>query len=338
MKVSEHITLPIEAVSHTMGIIGQKGSGKTYTAMKIAEEMLSAGAQIACLDPTGVWWGLKADGAGAGFPIFVMGGQHGDLLLPPTSGAVVADFLVQSGQSVVLDLSEFNSNAEQTRFVTDFSERLFRAKSAARSSLHLMIDEADAFAPQRPMPGEQRMLGALEAIVRRGRSRGLGMTMISQRPAVLNKNVLSQCDLLIAGRVTGPHDHKAMGEWTALHGTKEQQTTFLTELASLPTGTAFFWSPSWLGIFQRAKIDKRRTFDSSKTPEPGKSVAKPKIAKVDIAKLSAQILATAEEAYHVMDKWRWAWVLSQVCRFDEPIPYQHPQGAVIWVNLLKPIE
>ncbi len=296
MKIAEHITLPLEAVSRTMGIIGQKGSGKTYTAMKVAEGMLTASAQITCLDPTGVWWGLKAEGSGPGFPIFVMGGSHGDIPLAPTAGALVADFIVTSGQSVVLDLSEFNSNAEQARFVTDFAERLFRAKSSARTPLHLLLDEADTFAPQRPLPGEQRMLGALEAIVRRGRSRGLGMTMISQRPAVLNKNVLSQCDLLIAGRVTGPHDNKALGEWTALHGAKEQQVTFLSELASLPTGTAFFWSPAWLGIFKRAKILKRTTFDSSKTPEPGMKVAVPKVAKVDIAKLSAQILATAEEA------------------------------------------
>lgn len=40
-----------------------------------------------------------------------------------------------------------------------------------------------------------------------------------------------------------------------------------------------------------------------------------------------------EDQYAKMDKWCWAWVLSQVCRFDEPIPYKHHQGAVIWVKL-----
>ncbi|MDT3766147.1 ASCH domain-containing protein [Priestia filamentosa] len=28
-----------------------------------------------------------------------------------------------------------------------------------------------------------------------------------------------------------------------------------------------------------------------------------------------------------------AWVLENPQRFKEPVPYQHPQGAVIWVNL-----
>lgn len=27
------------------------------------------------------------------------------------------------------------------------------------------------------------------------------------------------------------------------------------------------------------------------------------------------------------------WYLRNAVRFSEPIPYQHPQGAVIWVNL-----
>lgn len=29
----------------------------------------------------------------------------------------------------------------------------------------------------------------------------------------------------------------------------------------------------------------------------------------------------------------WAWVLTDAKRLPEPIPYKHPRGAVIWVNL-----
>lgn len=29
----------------------------------------------------------------------------------------------------------------------------------------------------------------------------------------------------------------------------------------------------------------------------------------------------------------WAWVLENPVKYDEPVPYNHPQGAVIWVNL-----
>lgn len=35
----------------------------------------------------------------------------------------------------------------------------------------------------------------------------------------------------------------------------------------------------------------------------------------------------------LLDKWCYAWVLSNAKRFKEPIPYTHPKGAVIWVKL-----
>jgi hypothetical protein len=39
------------------------------------------------------------------------------------------------------------------------------------------------------------------------------------------------------------------------------------------------------------------------------------------------------EDLDLLDKWKWAWFISNAKRYDKPIPYNHPQGAVIWVNL-----
>jgi len=39
------------------------------------------------------------------------------------------------------------------------------------------------------------------------------------------------------------------------------------------------------------------------------------------------------EDLSLIDKWPYAWVLSNAKRFDKPIPYIHPKGAVIWVKL-----
>jgi len=32
-------------------------------------------------------------------------------------------------------------------------------------------------------------------------------------------------------------------------------------------------------------------------------------------------------------KKSYAWCLTNIKRFDEPIPYEHKQGCVIWVNI-----
>ena len=88
-------------------------------------------------------------------------------------------FLARHHFSCVLDLSDFTLG-EQRRFVAAFAEQLYQHN---RTPLHLVIDEADEFAPQNPR-GEQRVLGGHVArLVQRGRRRGFRVIMITQRPS-----------------------------------------------------------------------------------------------------------------------------------------------------------
>lgn len=300
LDVSKTLALPSELAARTQAILAMKGMGKTYLAMKETEEMLKRKQQVCCLDPTGVWYGLRssADGKSDGFPILVFGGDNADVPLEPTAGEYLADFVQDGGRSVIFDMSHFESLAAQDRFVTDFAIRLYRrkAKADSRNTIHLMLDEADSFAPQKPAKNQLKMLGAWEAIVRRGRSRGIGLTMITQRPAVINKNVLSQVDLLVCLRIVGIHDFKAVKEWTDLYATPEQKAQFMESLPKLETGEAWFWSPGWLRIFQKAVITPKVTFDSSRTPEPGHKATAPKKMSIDLSELTDQIRATVEQA------------------------------------------
>jgi DNA-binding MarR family transcriptional regulator len=290
--------VPASIANRTVAILGQKGSGKTYTAGVLTEELLAAGLHVVVMDPLGVWWGLQsnAKGTGPGFPIIIFGGEHANVPLEPSSGELVAEFVVKSGKSCILDMSHFDSNAEQDRFVTAFLHKLFRLKAKEKSSLHLVMDEADSFIPQQPLPGQQVMLGAGTAIVRRGRSRGLGMTMITQRPAVLNKDALEMSDLVICHRFVGKLDRKAIVGTVAQHAADDVLEKFENGLAVLDDGECWAWSPQYLKIFERVKIRRKTTFNSSKTPDPGQRVAKPKAAAaVDLAKLTSEIKAAAEQ-------------------------------------------
>lgn len=292
-------TLPDEAVTQTFAPLAKRGVGKTHLATVMAEEMERAGLQFVALDPTGAWWGIRtsADGNGPGLPVIVLGGEHGDIPLESTAGRIVADLVIDHPQSVVLDLSGFESNAAQDRFVTDFAERLYRGKSKHPRPLHLFVDEADSFAPQRPMPGQARMLGAFEAIVRRGRIRGIGVTLIAQRPAVLNKNVLTQTEVLIAMQLTAPQDRAAIDDWVRGNGTPEERDQLMGSLASLERGEAWIWSPAWLRTFERIRVRQRFTFDSSATPKMGAAAVTPTVsAPVDLAALRERMAETIERA------------------------------------------
>lgn len=299
LRISSELSLPLDAVTNTFAILARRRVGKTYTASVMAEEFVHAGIPWVAMDPTGAWWGLRSssDGKSAGLPVLILGGAHGDVPLEPTAGKVIADLVVANPGWYVIDLSLFSSNADQDRFATDFGERLYRQKQKNRFPMHFFLDESDSFVPQRPMHGQERMLGAYEAIVRRGGIYGLGITMISQRPAIVNKNVLTQCETLITLSMSAPQDQDAVDDWVRRNGTKEQRDQMMSTLASLKTGQAWIWSPTWLEVFKLVQIRERETFNSSATPKHGEQVISPEVmAQVDLDKLGAEIQATMEKA------------------------------------------
>jgi len=303
LHLAKNFNLPVDLVTQTIAIIAKRRAGKSYTMRRIAEQLFKAGQQIVLVDPKGDQWGIRsaADGKGPGLPIVIVGGERGDVPLEPSGGEVVAKLVVEERVSVLLDLSTFRKH-EVATFMTAFLENLYRLKAREqyRTPMMLVIDEADAIAPQKPQKGEERMLGAAEDIVRRGGQRGIGCVLVTQRSAVLNKNVLTQAQMLVALRTIAPQDLAAMNAWIDVHGTVEQKQTLMESLPSLPVGDAWFWSPGWPttdGIFERVHVLPIETFDSGATPKAGEKRVEPKRpADVDLEALKRQMAATIEKA------------------------------------------
>lgn len=293
LKIAPGLAFPSDAITRTFGILAVRGAGKSNTAVVLAEEMHKAGLPFVVIDPEGSWWGLRAsaDGQSPGLPIPILGGRHGDIPLEREGGKLVADLIVDTRLSCVLDLDSFVSENARKQFLLDFAVQLYRRNS---EPLHLFLEEADDYIPQKPIRDEARLLRAWENIVRRGRKRGLGMTMISQRSAVINKNVLTQVETLIVMRTTGPQDRKAIQAWVDYHG---QSREILDSLPELEDGEAWIWSPQWLKKVVRVQIRMRETYDSGATPSQRKSkrpVAT--LADVDLAEFQKRMAATIERA------------------------------------------
>lgn len=300
LQISETLALPRDAVTQTFAFMARRGAGKTYSATKLCEEMLSAGSQVIALDPVGVWWGLRllADGSTpSGYQIPVCGGLHADLPMDPAAGARLADLVVDRGISMILDVSMLRK-ADRVRFAAEFGERLFARKKERRSPLHLFIEEAQVFAPQRVGPDEARMAGAVEDLIRLGRNFGIGGSLISQRPQSVNKEVLNQTECLIALQLSGAHERKAIEEWIVYQGLSKD---IVNELPSLERGTAWVWSPSWLRLAEKVQIAPKRTYDASATPELGADLTEPsELAPLDLGELrewlaEAQAQAEADD-------------------------------------------
>lgn len=303
IKISKEISLPPDTVTQTIAILAKRRAGKSYTMRKMAEQLFKANQQIVIVDPKGDQWGIRssADGKKPGLPVVIFGGEHGDVPLEPNSGEMVAKLVVEERVSILIDLSMFRKY-EIATFMTAFLENLYRLKAQEqyRTPVMLIIDEADAIAPQKPQKGEERMLGAAEDIVRRGGQRGLGCILVTQRSAVLNKNVLTQAEMLVVLRTISPQDIAAMKSWIDVHGTIEEGKILIDSLPSLPIGDAWFWSPGWPtsnGIFKRAHILPIETFDSGATPKPGEKKIIPRnLADVNLDSLKKQMASVVEKA------------------------------------------
>jgi hypothetical protein len=157
--------------------------------------------------------------------------------------------------------------------------------------------------PQKPFdPEDARCIRAMSHIVRRGRKKGIGTTLITQRPAELNASVRSQIEMLFVLGMLNNLDIEAVEKWMRLRKKKrgvnaafELQEEMIESLDSLQRGDAWAWAPR-LGIHKRFRARAKRTFDSGATPKPGqkKIKAPKKLAQVDLQRLGQAMAAAVQ--------------------------------------------
>ncbi len=115
--------------------------------------------------------------------------------------------LVQPGRASIINLRGVPPTQQQIA-VTHLTRQLFEARKLNKiPAMMLVVEESHQFCPQQ---GSARSLNILKTIASEGRKFGLGMTLVTQRPAMVDKNVLSQCNTQIILKVTNPNDLKAL--------------------------------------------------------------------------------------------------------------------------------
>ena len=273
-----------EFVTETCGILARKGRGKTYLAMVLAEELLKSEYEIpfVVIDPTGCWYGLLSDALGEPSEnrIVLLGGERGHYSLPAAAGRLAARAVVECRPlPVILDLSLMSAE-EQHGFVADFVSELYLKN---RTALHVFVDEADIFAPQKLDKSSKhhgRCLSAMDNMVRRGRFRGIGDTLVSQRPAVINKNLLSQVGSMFFLQMIAPQDLDAVGDWLHNNIRGEAREACRADIPVLGRGVAYFLRGGDKPMFRKFTVRPKTTFDSSHTPSFKEVVVVAKIGKL----------------------------------------------------------
>lgn len=209
-------------------ILGIRDSGKTYTATEASEELFEADIPFIWLDPIGVAHNLRIPGKGRGYPVVVAGGKSGDLPLTVKNVGAIVRAAMKSQISLVLDLFSIElTKADWRRIVKETCDILLH-ENAAHGLRHVFIEEAAEFVPQRVVDGQT--FSAVEKLVRMGGNSKVGITLINQRSADLNKSVLELCANVFVHRQKGKNTILDLKKWFDL--TQDEDAKRIT--ASLP--------------------------------------------------------------------------------------------------------
>jgi hypothetical protein len=173
-------------------IISKSGYGKTYAARVIIEEAKALNIPIIVIDPQGGYDNLD---------------HFAYVDAAKTNMTVIGKLAAKHGGQLVIRLKKLDIPSQE-RCVQDFLTSY--RKHVTKGIQTIIIDEAHKFAPEQDNPDVKNVV---RAMFQENRSDGLGCIAITQRPARVDKTVLSQSDNLLLGRVNSHADKQAIGNY-----------------------------------------------------------------------------------------------------------------------------
>lgn len=160
--------------------------------------------------------------------------------------------VIQPGIASILNLRGMDPDMQEI-VVTKLLCDLFVARKQSRiPPFFLVVEEAHCFAPERSF-SEAKSSRIMRTIASEGRKFGLGLCVVSQRPARIDKSVLSQCSTQVILRITNPGDVRAiMNSLETM--TPETEGT----LQGLPVGVAMVCGIAQMPVFCRIRPRQTR--------------------------------------------------------------------------------
>ncbi|MCK5299598.1 MAG: ATP-binding protein, partial [Candidatus Aenigmarchaeota archaeon] len=174
--------------------------------------------------------------------------------------------LVKNGQASVINLKGCSPDMAEIvayKIVND----LFQLRKAGRiPPLFLILEEAHNFCPQSENPNSKK---PIKTVAAEGRKFGMGLCVISQRPAKVDKNVISQCNTQILMKLTNPNDIKAISTGEGI------TEAVISEIKNLNPGYAFIIGAT-IPLLAKVRVRKSKhggtAVDILSKPKSGKTI------------------------------------------------------------------
>ncbi|WP_050032340.1 ATP-binding protein [Halorubrum halophilum] len=246
------VELPVvDVLTGRSFITGKSGSGKSNTASVVIENLLDNGFPVMIVDTDGEYYGLKEE-----YEILHAGADDEcDIVVSPEHAEKLATLALEQNVPIILDVSGYLEEDTANKLILEVVKQLFAKEKRLKKPFLLVIEECHEYIPEGGGMDETGKM--LIKVGKRGRKHGLGIVGISQRPADVKKDFITQCDWLCWHRLTWDNDTKVVGR---ILGSK-----YASAVEDLGDGEAFLMT-DWDESIRRIQFHRKQTFDAGATP------------------------------------------------------------------------
>jgi DNA helicase HerA-like ATPase len=184
-----------------IGVLGSSGSGKSNTTHVALEDLRNRGHPICVLDATTEYGHLP---------------NCENIRARDNSPKNLPERLRDSNASVVVNFTPL-SQERRERWISDFINTCLR--TPRKNAIIIILDEAHKYVPQKE---KKRSRSAINNLLSEGRKIGYGSVLISQRCAKLDKDALTQCDIILIHRHHFKADLDYLEEVCRWDGSREE--------------------------------------------------------------------------------------------------------------------
>jgi hypothetical protein len=246
------VSLPVVELLTGRGFVtGKSGSGKSNTASVLVENLLENNFPVLVVDTDGEYYGLKEE-----FELLHAGADDEcDIQVSPEHAEKIASLALEGNVPIILDVSGYLDDDEAKELLLSVARHLFAKEKKLKKPFLMLVEEVHEYIPEGGGLDETGKM--LIKIGKRGRKHGLGIVGISQRPADVKKDFITQCDWLVWHRLTWNNDTNVVSRII--------DAEHASAVEDLGDGEAFLMT-DWSESVRRVQFHRKRTFDAGATP------------------------------------------------------------------------
>ncbi|PSQ15722.1 ATPase [Halobacteriales archaeon QS_8_69_73] len=251
------------------------------SASVICEKLLDQGYGLLVVDIDGEYYGLKEE-----YEILHVGAdEECDLRVSVEYAEKIAELALEQNVPIILDVSSFLDESEARELLTAVAKQLFAREKKLKQPFLMLIEEVHEFIPEGG--GLDECGRMLIKVGKRGRKHGLGVVGISQRPADVKKDFITQCDWMVWHRLTWNNDTKVVGR--ILGG------DYADHIEEMDDGECFLQT-DYNDDVQVVQFERKRTFDAGATP------GLEDFERPELKSVSGDLLGELEEIVEVQEQ------------------------------------